>query len=428
MAQESLTEQEVLQRLGIMAELLERLISEGRLEPVEVDGARRYDPASIVALEQAIEGQGDEEHAFIGYEETLQELQINRDELRTLVERGSLFEYRFGDKAKYNLNEVRQLESSPEKRPTVMTTAESEQRESEEGAEDVPQLDLEKAAEPEPEDEEFFDFTEELMGESEAAPVQEAPVTEGAEAFVTEGTIELEVELPEEGIGEEAAADEAIAEFFETEERTEREAALEEEAISELLEEELSEKPISEAESLMEELSSEPAGETAEPRGEMAPGMPEEEEEMVTEILQLSGEEDEEEDLLGDILEMGQEEEETGAVEETAEPTGDITDEVPTTDDLTAEITELAEETYAADELEEAFADEEEVPLAEIAEEIEVPRGEVVMGEPAVLIGTPMALVLLITLIILAFGALFAIENAGNPAYTSRIVDLLSIF
>jgi hypothetical protein len=395
MAGEKLTETDLLARWGISQSALNTLVGSGRLSATQEGGERVFDEEEVQRLEQAKGGDD-----FVGYDEVLQELQLNRNELDELIESGKLEEYSFGDETRFELEEVQSMGtgkkptdmgSGPGKEPTVFQVGEEEAVES--------PITTFEIGEPEEEEEAGAPGKEALLDlETEAEAEEEVP------SSFFDFTEELETEMKTEEVEEVEAAEAEEAEVFE---------------IPELEEEE-------------EELAEAPAG----PGEETIPFETEEEAEeldteMITDVLEIGAEEStEEEDLLGDIIEdvsggveeaveAPEYEEEITAEELTTEATGEET----MTSDLTAEITQMEEEVYEeGEELEEILEPEEALgPEFAVPEAAPAAPAEVPVPVWAVA-------VMAVALVILCIGALFLIQNAGMPGASPKWIESINPF
>jgi hypothetical protein len=166
MAAEFLTEVDLMARWGIAKAALNKLVETARLHPSKQQGQTVFSESEVEALEKSHGGKD-----FIGVEEVLQELQLNRSELDELVRAGKLMQYRFGDETRFEVSEAEGLvtEKRPtgmEKRPTdvpaleKMPTAIQEAEPIEAEEEPKTELNVEKAEALE--EEALFEFGEEL--------------------------------------------------------------------------------------------------------------------------------------------------------------------------------------------------------------------------------------------------------------------------
>jgi hypothetical protein len=337
------------------------------------------------------------EEEYLSYEQVLQELGINRSQLNQLIREGRLREHLVEGETKFRLVEAQEVRKSLEKRPTVV--------EAEEGGEE-PTTDILEEGEPptsrepetevlegEPSGEPETDILEEQpvtpMGERDTEILEEEPVgaefgleleeeEEMAEPLATapgpsESAMETEVELQ----SSEQAAELSEEEFFDFSEGVEEEEFQLEGALGEEV-------------------------------------VPEEEEEIVTDVLDLGGEEEvPEEDLLSEIMDI--EEEQAGTF-----------GEVDETEDITAEITTLEAPTYEESELGGVLgAEEGELGMEE---EFEVPGAVPVAGIEAEVGALPIVL-LIVTLVVMAVTALFVVENAYRPDFSTGLTGwALSLF
>ncbi|MBA7704457.1 hypothetical protein ES703_113267 [subsurface metagenome] len=339
-----------------------------------------------------------QEEEYLSYEQVLQELQIDRRQLNQLIRDGRLGEHVVEGETKFRLSEAEELKKALEKRPTVM--------EGEEAAlEEVPTDVLEAGEVPPTSAEPDTEILIDEAGERETDLLEETPprALVERETEILEEAAE-EVELEGVGGGEEIELEELLAEG-----PTASETALETDL-------ELEVAPQPEAEEVVEEdffdfgeggelKLEEPAGAALE-----VPAVEEEEdEEIVTDVLELGVEEEvPEEDLLSEIMEI--EEEEAPEV-----PLGDETD------DITAEITTMEEPTYEDTDLEEVLGVDEELEFGEgveEAEEFEVPYAAPVAEAQ---VSGWVAGVLVLTLVLLIVAGLFVVENAFRPDFATHL-------
>jgi len=168
-----------------------------------------------------------------------------------------------------------------------------------------------------------------------------------------------------------------------------------------------------EPELMLEETAGEPEGEE-EPFFDFADELevePAEAEGEAEEIIPLEEAEAEgEEDILGEILD-----------EEGAEETVSVS----APEEQTAEITQIEEETYEGEDIEEVITAEEELGGAEEAEEeFGIPYGAPVAVPPEAPVGTGTVVLLVLTLVVMAWAALVLSENilGTSSALTSWAV------
>jgi hypothetical protein len=356
---------------------------------------------------------------YLSYEQVLQELQINRSRLNQLIREGRLREHVIEGETKFRRVEADEVRKTLEKRPTVV------EKEGEEPATDL--LDEEPVAvSKEPETE--FLGPEEGPPETEILEVGAEPPSDTdlleeplASALVERDTEILEAGAPGEefelvggAVGEDSDIQQALAEAPAASE-TAMETELDLDAVA-------AQAPAEPEEDLFD-FSEALTGEEFE-LGEGAPGAAPaeaEEEEIITDILDLgAAEEVPEEDLLSEIMEI-QEEQETGL------PVEGTTEE---TEDLTAEITTLEEPTYEESELGEVLEAGEAVEFEE-----ELPEGEeYIIPSPAPLriapeeVGGLWVALLLLTLVFMVIAMLFVVENAFHPEFSTPLTSWSRVF
>ena len=322
---------------------------------------------------------------YLSYEQVLQELQIDRSQLNRLIREGMLKEHMVEGQTRFSVEETANVKATLEKSPTVV----------DEGAGAPSRTEI--MGEP---------GTELLEGEeAEGGVLREAP---------SRAAVERDTEILEEG------------EELELEEEGEEPPAVSESALETDLELEAApaaaaEEPAKEDEDFFD-FSGLDAGdlqlEEAEPEPEV--GEPvvqeveEEEEDIITDVLDLEpGEQVAEEDLLSEIMEIGEE-------EELAPVTADETE------DLTAEITTLEEPTYEESALDEMLEPEHDVDFGAVGEDFEVPyAAPVVTGEGQVSGGW--VLVLLLTVILMVLGGIFAVENGSHPDTVTGLTSWMPV-
>jgi len=358
MAGAFLTETDLMARWGVSRAVLDKLVESGRLRVTEQEGERRFEEEEVIALQQAEGGED-----FVGYDEVLQELQLNRTELDELVEADSLTEYLFGGESRFELAQVQALgrerqptgvERAPtgvEKRPTgvekeptdfVIKAAEEAEQVVEEEEELPTELAIEEAQPIEEEEEALFDFSEELAAEGpeEAQPFEEE---EAAEA----------VEIAE---GERAEDD------------------------------------------LLGDLIGDVGAETADLQAAAGEPMEDEEIEPIEEGI-------------------------------TDELTREETLGISPTEDVTAEITQVEEETFQGEDLDQILEAEEEIPAAAGEEEaFEVPYGAPVAVEAEAPMPPWAVVVLAASVVLLIIAALYAIENASSPDFSTGFTNAVNLF
>ncbi|KPK65500.1 MAG: hypothetical protein AMK73_02760 [Planctomycetes bacterium SM23_32] len=329
---------------------------------------------------------------YLSYEQVLQELKINRSQLNQLIREGRLREHLVEGETKFRQVEAQEVRKSLEKRPTVV--------EAEEAAEE-PTTDILDEGEPptsrEPE-------TEVLEGQ----PTGE-PETDLLEEELATPIGERDTEILEEGpVGEEFELEEAAEEVIEPLAAAPgpSETAMETEL-------DLQAPKAADEESSGEEFfdfSGDLGSDEFELEGPVREAPVEEEEEIVTDILDLGGEEEvPEEDLLSEIMDI--EEEQAGLFGETDE-----------TEDITAEITTMEEPTYEESELG-GVLEGEEAELGELeGEEFAVPYAEPLAGMEAEVGALPVVL-LALSLLVMVIAALFVVENGVRPDFSTGLTS-----
>jgi hypothetical protein len=406
---------------------------------------------------------------YLSYEQVLQELQINRSRLNQLIREGRLTEQLVEGETKFRMVEVRDIRRTMEKSPTVMEEEEGAEPETDLLEDQSPAISAEPKTEIIEEGEETTtspptELLEEDTGPASARAVRETilleedegeetsrptevladdrgrragearetilledsgPVTDRTTEMLEGGLsgAELELDLPEgaSDIDLEVPLTEDVSASqtdLETELELEVVAAdaegADEATVPVAAEEEFfdfsgeidSDEFELEARAEEEEVAEEPL--------EVAPEEPTdvEEEEIVTDILQLGVEEEvPEEDLLSEIMDIDEEQ----AVEAAT---------VDETEDITAEITTMEEPVYEESDLGEVLDVGEEAEfdmgLGEV-DEFQVPYAEPIEMAEAPVSGGFVAL-LIVTLIIMGLAALFVTENASRPEFSTGLV------
>ena len=152
-----------------------------------------------------------------------------------------------------------------------------------------------------------------------------------------------------------------------------------------------------------------------------------------------------EDDLLGDLIgDVGaetadmqaaagesMEDEEIEPIEEgiADELTRDETLGISPTEDMTAEITQVEEETFQGEDLDQILEAEDEIPAAAGEEEaFEVPYGAPVAVEAEAPMPTWAAVLLAASVVLLVIAALYAIENASSPEFSTGFTNAVNLF
>ncbi|MBS3763621.1 MAG: hypothetical protein KGZ25_10010, partial [Planctomycetes bacterium] len=105
MADERISEEELMDRWSISPTGLDRLIEDGHLKvKSEEEGTRYFDSYEIESVE-AMKGGRD----FVSAREAVEELGIPEDDLENAVDSGAATLYRFGDEARYARNRLEEL-------------------------------------------------------------------------------------------------------------------------------------------------------------------------------------------------------------------------------------------------------------------------------------------------------------------------------
>ncbi|MHC4592353.1 MAG: hypothetical protein ACYS8L_06620 [Planctomycetota bacterium] len=347
---------------------------------------------------------------YLSYEQVLQELQVNRSRLNQLIREGRLREHVIEGETKFRRVEADEVRKTLEKRPTVV------EKEGEEPATDL--LDEEPIAvskEPEteflgpeegPPETEILEVGAEPPSDTDLLeePLASALVERDTEILEEEGAPGEEFELAGGAVGEDSDIRQALAEAPAASE-TAMETELDLDAVA-------AQTPAEPEEDLFD-FSEALTGEEFE-LGEQGPEA--EEDEIITDILDLgAAEEVPEEDLLSEIMEIQEE-------QETAVPVEGTTEE---TEDLTAEITTLEEPTYEESELGEVLEAGEAVEFEE-----ELPEGEeFIIPSPAPLriaaeeVGGVWVGLLLLTLVFMVVAMLFVVENAFHPEFATPLTS-----
>ena len=398
MADDFLTEADLMSKWGVTRQALNRLVATNRLRASELEGKTVFSEADVAAFEQSAP------ENFLDRDEIMQELQLNKSELDELVKAARLIEYNFGAGARFSAKEVddflkQKKPTGLEKKPTTQvserpTEVEKQPTKLEEVASEDIELFHTRPTTVEGEAKPPTTVARDELARKRPTSIEEKPVQKRPTTFE-----EVEGKKKAPTIEELATAPEKAATTFD---------------FSEELETELKTESRQEGE------------EAAKGPGAEAP-----EAEIITDMLEL-GEESAEEDLLGDIIEdvggevMTAEKKpeplELGGTEDvTAELTGESTVGAETSEDVTAEITQLEEETLGGEEEElsdfltpgaEGTAAGEEFPFAPTV----APAAETPVG------GLMIALLIAIVVVQIVAG-MFAMDNAVSPKESSTLTS-----
>lgn len=342
-----------------------------------------------------------QDEQYLSYEQVLQELQVNRSQLNQFIREGRLTEHVMEGETKFRLVEVRDIKRNMEKSPTVM-----EEERAGEPATDL----LEEPDEPPSKEPATELLEEEEEGEGEPAAERETRVldegrppgaAERDTEILEEEADDLALELPDE---DEASAS---ATALETQLELERAAAAKAKESSE-------EDFFDFTEALEEdaiELEGPGAAEEAPAAALEVEEEPEEEEGIVTDVLELGAEEEvAEEDLLSEIMDIEEEQATPGVL--TAE----------STEDITAEITTLEEPTYEDSDLGAVLEVPEDDLGPEFGAEAEfaAPYAEPIGAGESRLSGGFVVL-LVLTMVVMALALLFVVENGTRPEFSTGL-------
>lgn len=441
-AEQSMTEEEVIQELGVSKSELQKLVGDGRLTVSEDGGVRYYDPGEVYLLRRQLRPSTVIDGAtYVSYDEALQELQTSRTELDRLVSEGRLKPYKDQAEIKFRADDVVALKESFEKRATILESGGVG-----EGAEDLFLID---------EDAESVTLDSVLMEGEGQKQVRPTDIVEGPEevepkvhdkgtkvdlgAVAEKDTDQTSVIPVTEGEVK-AADEESIFDFGEEDLDLDSSDSSVVDIKVEVPAEEQQEKP-QDSSSMLEigsglGLDADESGDLIQIDEEVASSeiLPLEEEsdessadsDIMTDVLQVGEEESSQEDILGDLLEVEETEPATTGATTTA-PAFEETVDITETADVTADITQLDEETYEGTDLSEVLGTEEEVsealgaapaPEAE-AEFAPGPYvGQVSYAEPAV-ISPPWVVAMLATFVLMVLCGLFVFEQAINPDYST---------
>ena len=369
MAEDFLSEAELMAKWGIRKDALDKLVQNDRLQASEREGEAGFSGEQIAELEQA----GDSGE-FLGYDEAMQELQVSRDELEGMIGADKLAEYNFGSGPRVSSDEVQRLIS--EKKPTGLEKKPTDPPvSSEKEATRFEGIPLEAEVEAEAGEAELL---------VEAEPVEAEPVEAGNDVgtdltgfdFGDELETEVVIEADEAGLAEAELVTDVM-------ELAEDESA-EEDLLGDIIEE-------------AEDVEAPGAGE---------------EDVLGADALELAGTGEVAAELLGEETAEPEFAEPEFAEPEFAEP--------ELAEDGTAEITQLDEETFEGDDLGDILMVEDEVEvLGEegAAFDVPTPLAAVPETEVAGLVIVLLAVVLLVQVV----GGIFAIENSYSPDQSSSL-------
>jgi len=344
-----------------------------------------------------------QDEQYLSYEQVLQELQVNRSQLNAFIREGRLTEHVMEGETKFRLAEVRDIKRNMEKSPTVM----EEERAGE------PATDLLEQPEGPPSREPATELLDEEEEEAAGdAGDRETLVLDGERPA---GAAERDTEILEED------EDDAFAlELPDEDEASASSTALEtelelERAAAEQAKEASDEGDFFDFTDALEADSIELEGEAVAEEPPPAPEAPveTEDEAIVTDVLELGAEEEvAEEDLLSEIMDIEEEQATPGVL------TAD------STEDITAEITTLEEPTYEDSDLGAVLEvpDEDLGPEFGAEAEFAVPYAEPIMAGEERVSGLTVAL-LVATLIVMALGLLFAVENGFRPEFSTGLTS-----
>jgi hypothetical protein len=351
---------------------------------------------------------------FLTYEQVLQELQTNRGQLNQFVRSGRLKQHVVSGQTRFKRADVAELRGALEKEPTVM----------EEWDDDEP-IDGETV---------LLDEGETSILDDEDTSMSEEPETGvlDEDAFVGEETamledsdlgsepdtvlLEAETEAGDFDVEEAPSASKPSDSALETELDLKIFAGDEDEPGTE------DDEDFFDFSGDLEDVEFELEAPPAAPSESSSQELVLDDEDIHTEILDLGGDDGlAEEDLLSEILSIDDEPGQDAGI-----------DSLSDLADITAEITTLEEPTYEESDLDELLEVEDDEDIEEFDEafavgaDIEVPAGRYVEAPSAVGMGTVMLLIL--TLIVMAIGALFSVENAVHPDYSTKIAQKLAFF
>lgn len=353
------------------------------------------------------------ESMYLSYEQVLQALQTNRGQLNQFIRSGRLRQHVVDGETKFRREEVDELKGELEKQPTVMEDAassreggtamlggmgghEPETAVLEEGDEEARTTDILEEVSPvaEPDtvmlEEDLIEPGTGLLDEESSDTIE---LESDGDMAASESALETELDLKAMGADQAEEGEEEEEDFFDfSGDLEDVDFELESPAAAEV----------------------EPHDLTAE-SDELVLG--EDTEDVVTEVLNLGGADDiAEEDLLSEIMEIDED-------AEVAAPSSEDSA------DITAEITTMEEPTYEESDLDELLEAEEDVGAFEedfvAEEEFEVPYAAAMEapGEVSVLfVG-----MLILTLVILAFGGIFMVENSVNPQIDTPLTSWVPI-
>jgi hypothetical protein len=343
---------------------------------------------------------------YLTYEQVLQELQINRSQLNQLIREGRLREHLMDGETKFRLVEARDVRKALGKRPTVVEEGESGEEPTTDVLEDQAAA---RAREPKTE----------VIGADEGERATE--LLEGKESVTARSVGERDTEIIEEApVGEELELEAAPAE------KARKPLAEEPPASRTALETELELKTPAAAAAKPEEDFFDFTGdeeleleEAAAEKPKAAAKPAEEDEEMVTDILNLGAEEEvPEEDLLSEIMDI---DEEQAAAKRAAGESED-------TKEITAEITTLEEPTFEESGLGEVV---EGAPAVEFEEEAAGPEFELPYAEPVAAaeaqVGLLPVVLLAVSVVVMLLTGIVLIENAMSPDLSTHLLSWLPL-
>jgi len=368
---EMVNEQELMERWGISEAALQRLIEEGRLTVHEEGGERKFSADEITAFEESKGGED-----YLSAEEAVQQLGIPEEELEEAVQEGAATEYRFGAEARYareRLNALaREAGDEPLEEPAEEEAAEPQAEQPAAEEEEGALLDLDQGGGGGLDDDELFDFTDELETEPDATAAGQGEAAE-KEAL----GIEDEETVASMGSEEDLSEGDMITEVVDV---SGLEAG-EEDILGDIIED------------VGADIETEPES-TGGLVGEETVDMPTSQD-ATSEITEL------EEDTLESEFEEGE---------------------------RTADITQLEEEAFEGEELEDILAGEEELHGELDEEEFEVPYGAPVATEAEAPVAAWVLVLLLLVLIVQVVAALFVVENSISPRYSTGITKYINFF
>jgi shikimate kinase len=442
-AEQTMTEDEVVQELGISKGELDGYVAEGKLSVAEDGGTRYFDPGEVYLLRRqlrpstVIDGSN-----YITYDEALQELQTTRGELDRMLGEGQLKPYKDQDEIKFRSEDIDELKRALEQKATTLDqgggVAEGQEdlflidEDAESVTLDSVLLDAEGA-------QEQGEVGEEISVEVEPSPEPGSTVDVEAAAGDEQDKDQTSVIPVSEGGEQAAEEEESIFDFGEEDLDLDSSDSSVVDIKVEMPSDEAQPEAPESSSSMLEigsglGLDADESGDLIQIDDEIASSeiLPLEEDsdessadsDIMTDVLQVGEEESSQDDILGDLLEIDEDSEpiveaEEGAVTAPAfEETVDITE----TADVTADITQLDEETYEGTDLSEVLGTEEEV--SEIYEEQPAaPEQQFAAGtyvapagyaEPAV-IGGGWVVAMLVVLVLMVAGGMFVFAQSMTP-------------